>query len=114
VKLEQARSLIPGWSDRRGQLGEGSQDPQQCQLLQLQLGRREEDTSLAVARRLDVCLHIKPIPTEITARRLRQQQLARLESARYLGADKGRLTRLTSGQCLTTRTTGLVEFATGQ
>ena len=40
--------------------------------------------------RLDVGLHIEPMPTEIAARRLRQQ-LARLESSRALDADKGRL-----------------------
>jgi type IV secretory pathway VirB4 component len=40
--------------------------------------------------RLDVSLHIEPVPTQIAARRLRQQ-LARLESSRALDADKGRL-----------------------
>jgi hypothetical protein len=45
---------------------------------------------LSYPARVDVCLHIDPVPTETATRRLRQQ-LARLESARYLDADKGRL-----------------------
>ena len=48
------------------------------------------DPLLAYPARVDVCLHIDPIPPPIAARRLRQQ-LARLESTRCLTADTGRL-----------------------
>ncbi|MBL8932357.1 MAG: hypothetical protein JNL54_19720 [Kineosporiaceae bacterium] len=45
---------------------------------------------LAWAGRLDVALHIEPLPTEFAAGRLRRQR-ARLESSRRLDADRGRL-----------------------
>lgn len=45
---------------------------------------------LAWAGRLDVALHIDPVPTEVAAGRLRRQR-ARLESSRRLDADRGRL-----------------------
>lgn len=45
---------------------------------------------LTYPARLDVCLHIDPVPTEIASRQLRRQ-LARLESARYHDATTGRL-----------------------
>jgi hypothetical protein len=40
--------------------------------------------------RLDVCLHIEPVPPTVAADRLRKQR-ARLESGRRAAADKGRL-----------------------
>ncbi len=40
--------------------------------------------------RLDVCVHVDPIPALVAAARLRRQ-LARLESARRTTADRGRL-----------------------
>ena len=45
---------------------------------------------LAWAGRLDVALHIEPVPSEVAAGRLRRQR-ARLESSRRLDADRGRL-----------------------
>src|SRR2546429_2935980 len=45
---------------------------------------------LAWPGRLDVTLHIEPIPTAAAANRLRRQR-ARLESSRRFDADKGRL-----------------------
>src|SRR5207248_1515980 len=45
---------------------------------------------LAWPGRLDVTLHIEPIPTADAANRLRRQR-ARLESSRRFDADKGRL-----------------------
>src|SRR5258706_6552591 len=45
---------------------------------------------LAWPGRLDVTLHIEPIPTADAASRLRRQR-ARLESSRRIDADKGRL-----------------------
>ena len=45
---------------------------------------------LSYPGRLDVTLHIEPIPTQVAAARLRRQR-ARLESGRRHGADRGRL-----------------------
>ena len=45
---------------------------------------------LSYPGRLDVTLHIEPIPTAVAAARLRRQR-ARLESGRRHGADRGRL-----------------------
>ncbi len=45
---------------------------------------------LAWAGRLDVAIHIDPLPTDLAAGRLRRQR-ARLESSRRIGADRGRL-----------------------
>jgi type IV secretory pathway VirB4 component len=45
---------------------------------------------LSYPGRLDVTLHIEPIPTQVAAARLRRQR-ARLESGRRATADKGRL-----------------------
>jgi hypothetical protein len=48
------------------------------------------DPLLSWPGRLDVALHIEPVPTVVAADRLRRQR-ARLESTRRLDADKGRL-----------------------
>jgi hypothetical protein len=48
------------------------------------------DPLLAWPGRLDVAVHIEPMPTADAAARLRRQR-ARLESSRRLDADKGRL-----------------------
>jgi type IV secretory pathway VirB4 component len=48
------------------------------------------DPLLAWPGRLDVAVHIEPMPTAVAAGRLRRQR-ARLESTRRLDADKGRL-----------------------
>jgi len=45
---------------------------------------------LGWAGRLDVAVHIDPLPTEVAAGRLRRQR-ARLESSRRIDADRGRL-----------------------
>ncbi|HEY1818819.1 MAG TPA: conjugal transfer protein TraC, partial [Trebonia sp.] len=45
---------------------------------------------LSYPGRLDVTLHIEPIPVAVAAARLRRQR-ARLESGRRAGADRGRL-----------------------